>query len=156
MLFIQENIMYGGIKSMKKSRFRSISLLTFALIMSLAMMTGCSSQQLSSDFNEADVKAATENVINLINNQDLAGLKALCNVQMKAALTDDVLKQVYAAIGEGGKFVQFGDMSIGGNTDKSSGEEFAVVVAKAQYEIKTFTFTISFTKQMKLAGLYYK
>jgi len=48
------------------------------------------------------------------------------------------------------------DMSVAGTTDKTSGEEFAVVVARAHYEIKTFTFTISFTKQMKLAGLYYR
>ena len=37
-------------------------------------------------------------------------------------------------------------------TDKNSKEELAVVIARAKYEIKTFTFTITFTKQMKLAG----
>ena len=47
-------------------------------------------------------------------------------------------------------------MSIAGNTDKSSQEEFAVVVLKAKYEIRNFVYTLSFTKQMKLAGLYYK
>ena len=41
-------------------------------------------------------------------------------------------------------------------TDKNIKEELAVVIARAKYEIKTFTFTITFTKQMKLAGLYFK
>jgi len=75
---------------------------------------------------------------------------------MREALTDDVLTLIYEAISEGGQFEKVEDMSVAGTTDSSSGEEFAVVVAKAKYEIKTFTFTISFTKQMKLAGLYYR
>ena len=41
-------------------------------------------------------------------------------------------------------------------TNKDNDEELAVVVAKTKYENKSFTFTISFTKQMKLAGLYIK
>ena len=31
-------------------------------------------------------------------------------------------------------------------TDKNSKEELAVVIARAKYEIKTFTFTITFYK----------
>lgn len=75
---------------------------------------------------------------------------------MKEALTDDVMKQIYDAIGEGGTFVEIKEVSVAGAKDKASEEEFAVVVASAKYEIKTFVFTITFTKQMKLAGLYYK
>jgi len=120
------------------------------------MLSACSSRKLSGDFDEDEVKKAAENVITLINNQDSDGLKEICNVQMKEALTDDVLNKVFESISEGGKFEKIEDMSIAGMTDKASEEEFAVVVAKAKYEIKTFTFTITFTKQMKLAGLYYR
>lgn len=88
--------------------------------MCFSLLIGCGSQKLSSDFKEEDVKKAAENVINLINNKDSEGLKEICNVKMKAALTDDVLKQVYEAIGEGGKFEKVEKMSIGGTTDKSS------------------------------------
>lgn len=75
---------------------------------------------------------------------------------MRDVLTDDVMKQIYEAIGEGGAFEQVSDMSVAGSTNQSSGEEYAVVIVKAKYKIRTFTYTISFTKQMKLAGLYYK
>jgi len=81
---------------------------------------------------------------------------ALFILRKVTALTDDVLEQIYEAMSEGGQFENVEDMSVAGTTDTSSGEEFAVVVARAQYEIKTFTFTISFTRQMKLAGLYYR
>lgn len=141
---------------MKKSIFKSFSVLALATLLCFAFLTGCQSQKLSSDFNEEEVKKTVENVITLINAQDSEGIKQLCNVQMKEALTDDVMKKIYESIGEGGKFEKMGDMSVGGSTNKSTEEEFAVVVAKAKYEIKTFTFTITFTKQMKLAGLYFK
>jgi len=119
-------------------------------------MNGCDSRKLSGDFDEDEVKKAAENVIALINNQDSDGLKEICTVQMKGVLTDDTMKKVFESISEGGNFVKVEGMSVAGITDKASEEEFAVVVAKAKYEIKTFTFTISFTKQMKLAGLYYR
>ena len=142
--------------SFRLSRIKSISLCALILVISAALLAGCGGKQLSSDFNEEEVKKAAENVISLINKQDSEGLREICTVQMSTALTDDVLKQVYAAIGEGGQFVKVEEMSIAGSTDKSNGEEFAVVVAKAKYELKTFTYTITFTKQMKVAGLYYK
>ncbi len=141
---------------MKKSGCKIAGISALAAVMCCALLAGCVGQELSGDFNEEEVKKATEHVITLINDQDSAGLRELCTVRMREALTDDVLKQIYEAIGEGGQFENIEDMSVAGTTDASSGEEFAVVVARAKYEIKTFTFTISFTKQMKLAGLYYR
>ena len=141
---------------MKKSGCKIVGVSALAVVLCFAVLTGCVGQELSGDFNEEEVRKAAEQVIMLINDQDSAGLRELSTVQMRAALTDDVLDQIYEAIGEGGQFETVEDMSVAGTTDKTSGEEFAVVVARAQYEIKTFTFTISFTKQMKLAGLYYR
>ena len=141
---------------MKKSGCKIPGVSALAVVLCFALLTGCVGQELSGDFNEEEVRKAAENVIMLINDQDSEGIRELSTVQMRAALTDDVLDQIYEAIGEGGQFETIEDMSVAGTTDKTSGEEFAVVVARAQYEIKTFTFTISFTKQMKLAGLYYR
>ena len=141
---------------MKKSGCKILGVSALAAVLCFALLAGCVGQELSGDFNEEEVKKAAENVIMLINNQDSEGLRELSTVQMRAALTDDVLEQIYEAMSEGGQFENVEDMSVAGTTDTSSGEEFAVVVARAQYEIKTFTFTISFTRQMKLAGLYYR
>jgi len=139
---------------MKKSSFRSKGDAVLAAAVCLVLLTGCGSTKLSEDFKEDEVKSAAENVITLVNSQDSDGLKAICTVQMRDALTDDVMKQIYEAIGEGGTFEQVSDMSVSGST--ANGEDYAVVVVKAKYEIRSFTYTISFTKQMKLAGLYYK
>ena len=141
---------------MKRPGCKITGISVLAAVLCFALLAGCVGQQLSGDFNEEEVRKAAGNVITLINDQDSEGIRELCTVRMREALTDDVLDQVYEAISEGGQFEKVEAMSVAGTTDASSGEEFAVVVARAKYEIKTFTFTISFTKQMKLAGLYYR
>ena len=50
-------------------------------------------------------------VIELINNRDSQGFE-MCNVQMKEALTEDVLGKVYEAIGEGGEYEEIKDVRI--------------------------------------------
>jgi hypothetical protein len=141
---------------MKRSRFNFFVMVMLFSVICFTLLTGCAGQRLSSDFDEAEVKSAAEKVVALINAQDSKGLLELCTVQTKYALTEDVLAKIYEAIGEGGKFVKVEEISVGGATDKSSEQEYAVVVLKANYEIRNFIYTISFTKQMKLAGLYYK
>ena len=117
-------------------------------------LDGCGGQALSSDFDEAEVKAAAEDVIVLVNENDSEGLRGKSNAAMKNALTDETLDSIYEAIGEGGAFKEVENMSVAGTTEND--EDLAVVAAKANYENKSFTYTITFTKDLKLAGLYYK
>jgi hypothetical protein len=88
--------------------------------------------------------------------QDTEGLRAIFTEQMNTAITDEVFTQIYAAIGEGGAFEEIESMTVIGSTDQSTGEEFATVITRAKYAAKTFTYTISFNKDMQVAGLYYK
>lgn len=141
---------------MKISAYKTKYVIVLTIVICLTFLTGCMSTKLSEDFNADEVKSTAENVIDLVNSQDSEGLKEMCTVQMRDALTDATMKQIFDAIGEGGAFEQVSDITVAGSTDRSSGEEYAVAVVKAKYEHKTFTYTISFTKQMKLAGLYYK
>lgn len=75
---------------------------------------------------------------------------------MKSALTDNVLAAVYKTIGEGGAFQEIKEVNIAGALDKNTKEDYAVAVTRAQYEKETFIYTVSFTRDMKLTGLYYK
>ena len=139
---------------MKNSRLKLAIIL--CLILSFTLLLGCSNPGLSDDFDEEEVKKAAEDVISYINNKDSESILEISTVAVKNALTEEVLQEVYEAIGEGGEFQGLEDISVGGQKDKQSEEEFAVVVAKTNYENKNFIYTITFTKQMKLAGLFYK
>ena len=126
------------------------------LVLNFTLLIGCTSAKLSDDYNESDVKKAAEEVILYLNNKDSKSILEISTVAMKNALTEEVLEQIYEAIDEGGAFVEITDISVGGQTDKESKEDFAVTVTKAKYENKNFIYTITFTKQMKMAGLFYK
>lgn len=128
------------------------------LVLCLALLTACSDGQkkLSDDFDQDQVQEATTKVIDAVNAKDSDALREISDDTMKSALTDDALAAVYKAIGEGGAFQEIKEVNIAGASDKNTKEDYAVAVARAQYEKKAFIYTISFTKDMKLAGLYYK
>jgi len=141
---------------MKKSNLKTKTIILLATILSMLLLTACSAPALSADFNEEEVKQLAQDVVSLLNAQDSDGLRSLFTEQMKTAITDDVFVQIYAAIEEGGKFEAIERISVVGSTDKSTGEEFATAVVTANYENQNFTYTITFNKQMQLAGLYYR
>lgn len=141
----------------KKWKLNKVFAITVVLTLCVAILTACGGQkQLSSDFDSDKVKEAATKVITAVNEQDGDALREISDDTMKTALTDETLAQIYKAIGEGGVFQEIKEMDVASSTDSKTKVEYAVVVAKAQYEKKAFVYTISFTKDMKLAGLFYK
>ncbi|MEA4812858.1 MAG: DUF3887 domain-containing protein [Anaerolineaceae bacterium] len=126
------------------------------LIFSLLVLAACGGAKLSDSFKEDELKSAAEKTISLINGHNSKDLREMGTVQLKDALTDEVMQKVFASIDEGGKFEKIEEMSFAGKKDKETEQEFAIVVAKAKYENRSFIYTLSFTKQLKLAGLFYK
>lgn len=128
----------------------------FTAILMIVFATGCGAPKLSAKFDEEAVKQKAQDVIALLNAQDSEGIRELSVQALKDALTDDTFAQIYAALGEGGAFVEVTGITSYGSTNKKTGEEYAVVLAQAKYEKKSFTYTISFDTDMNLAGIYYK
>lgn len=141
---------------MEKLNLKIIIIILMTTILSMLLLTACSAPALSADFNEEEVKLLAQDVVSLLNAQDSEGLRSVFTEQMNTAITDDVFVQIYAAIEGGGKFETIDNITVVGSSDKSTGEEFATAVVTAKYENQTFTYTITFNKQMQLAGLYYR
>ena len=141
---------------MEKANTKTLTTILLSTILSMLLLTACSAPALSADFNEEEVKLLAQDVVSLLNAQDSEGLRSVFTEQMNTAITDDVFVQIYAAIEGGGKFEAIDNITVVGSSDKSTGEEFATAVVTAKYENQTFTYTITFNKQMQLAGLYYR
>jgi len=137
-------------KMTKLFRFLSIVLLA---VLSLAMLGGCAAK-LPEGFEEAEVQAAAENVIDLLNKRDSEGLTALMTEEMKAVMTEDIQAQIFALLDSSGAFQEILDLKMAGSTQ--SDVTYVAVAAKAKYEKSEITYTISFDQDMKLAGLYLK
>lgn len=128
-------------------------IMVLTLVLGL-LLGACSSTRLSKDFNQAAVEARAKEIIALLHARDTEGLREQCTVVMRDALTDEVMSKVYETLDEGGAFEKIESLKVSGAKDKDSGEEFAVIHIRAKYEIRSFTYTISLTKQDKVAGLY--
>ncbi len=128
-----------------------------ALTLFLALFVGCSGPSLSDKFDEAKVKSAAEDAINLLNNKEFEKFcTELPSDDLKSAITVDVMKNAIAQVmPDAGKFVEFSSESVVGQKDKE-GNECAVAVIVAKYENQKVTYTISYNEQMKLIGFYLK
>ena len=126
-------------------------------IMILAvMLTGCAGKQkLSDKFDEAEVKAAAEEVIEILNEGDIDTLvDQKWNSVMKSMAGKEMMtEQVLPIVEELGAFEE---EAVTGSRDKDTEQEFAVAVVKVKYEKRKAQFTISFDEDMKVGGFYIK
>ncbi len=138
---------------MNKTVLYQVLTIVSLIVLSLGVLSGCGAK-LPEGFDETEVQAAAENVIELLNQRDTEGLRILMTDEMKAVLTEDIQAQLFALLDDSGAFEEIADLKMGGSTQ--NGITYAAVAAKAKYENREITYTISFDQDMKLAGLYLK
>lgn len=140
---------------MKKKRIRTIA----GMLLLTGLFFGCAgSQRLSDHFDEAEVKAAAEEVIQTLNSKEVEALvEEQWNTVMKNAVDADMLKeQIVPIVEELGEFEGFDKEAVTGAKDPDTEQEFAVAVIKVKYEKRKAQFTISFDEDMKVAGFFIK
>ena len=123
------------------------------------LLFGCAgSQRLSDNFDEAEVKAAAEEVIEILNEGDIDTLvDQKWNSVMKSMAGKEMMtEQVLPIVEELGAFEEFDKEAVTGSRDKDTEQEFAVAVVKVKYEKRKAQFTISFDEDMKVGGFYIK
>ncbi len=121
-------------------------------VMILAViLTGCAGKQkLSDKFDEEEVKAAAEEVIEILNEGDIDTLvdQKWNSVMKSMAGREMMTEQVLPIVEDLG--------ALTGSSDKDTEQEFAVAVVKVKYEKRKAQFTISFDEDMKVGGFYVK
>ena len=146
-----------GIMKVRKTRnFAGVVLLAVLLAGGLTACAG--NQKLSDKFDEAEVKAEAEEVIEILNDGDVDTLvDEKWNAVMKSMVGKDVLTdEILPIMEELGPFEEFDKEAVTGSTDKDTEQEFAVAVIRVQYEKRKAQFTISFDEDMKVGGFFIK
>ena len=129
------------------------------IIMAAVMLAGCAgSQKLSDKFDEAEVKEAAREVIEILNDKDVDTLvDEKWNSMMKSMAGKEMMTdQVLPIVEDLGAFEEFDKEAVTGSKDKDTEQEFAVAVVKVKYEKRKAQFTISFDEDMKVGGFYIK
>lgn len=127
-----------------------------ALLLAM-LLAGCSGGGLPEGFVEAEVKAAAEEVVLRMNDEDFEGITGdMVREDLKEALSPEVLANAYSLLlADAGAFKAFGSQQFtGGETDE--GEAFATAVLVADYEHRKVVYTLSYDKHMEIIGFYMK
>lgn len=125
-----------------------------ALVVGLA---GCTGIKLPEGFDEEAVKGQATKVIDYINTGDLEALSQLPMVEgMSGTLTPESMEAILAQyVGNRGAFVKYEAVTAVGTTGED-GTEYAVVVTVAAYENQKVTYTITFNRELEIAGFFLK
>lgn len=140
---------------MKMGKTRYFTGIILLAVLLAGVLTACAgSRKLSDKFDEAEVKAVAEEVIEILNEGDVDTLvDEKWNTVMKSMVGKDVLTgEILPIVEELGAFEAFDKEAVTGNTD----QEYAVAVIKVQYEKRKAQFTISFDEDMKVGGFFIK
>ncbi|CUN95113.1 DUF3887 domain-containing protein [Clostridium disporicum] len=122
-----------------------------SIILCLFMFVSCSAGKLSDAYNEDEVKAAAEEVINELNDKNYDGILEDSSDELKISLPDNKLQETWEGFSKDiGEFNSILNMTL---AEKNG---YAVAITNVKYDNKKVTFTLSFNKEMKLAGIYMK
>lgn len=122
-----------------------------SIMLCLFIFAGCSAGKLSDAYKEDDVKAAAEDVINKLNDKNYEGILEISGEELKKSLPDNKLQEYWEGFSK--DIGEFDSISKETVAEKNG---YAVDIVNVKYNNKNVTFTLSFNKDMRLAGIYIK
>lgn len=108
----------------------------------------------SGEFDEETMIKSAKEVITLLNADDFEGLKDISTEKMQGSIGSGAIESVREEIsGDWGEFISIGEESYMTEV-KQKGKLMAVIQKVVSYENINVIYTISFDKEMKMAGLH--
>jgi len=124
----------------------------------LLLSAGCAfSLSLPEGFDKSEVESRAQEVVGIINGQDYDAVVALLRSDLQGQVTAAQLKEAWEGkLSELGSFLEVTNISLLGQKDQNTKEDYATAVLVCKYENGTATFTLSFDSDLALVGLYMK
>lgn len=127
--------------------------LKLLLIMALGCigLVGCSSSKLSEVFNEEKLKTTSQEIIQMLYNEEYDKIEEQMSQELKDAGATQQIKDAWSTVsGKLGAFDSYEKEAVVGK------ENNATVVTISKFENGKIQFTISYNEDMKLIGFYIK
>lgn len=129
-----------------KKIYRVITIMMFGL-----MLVGCGPKPASSNFNEEELKKASEEIINNFNKKECDEIISRGNEAMSAPGIEEQLEEVWNVVDDKlGEFKSITKVVI----QDINGE--ALVTSFSEFENGKANFEISFNEEMQMTGFYIK
>lgn len=132
---------------------KKFKILTLTALVLLLVACGSKTKKMSDeDFNKYQKEAQA--AISLVNERKTDKFIDLTEKSM--GFKKEILEEAYKNLDENGKFVEFGDAKGIYEEDKNSGTTFSTILQKIKYEKKDVLFRVSFNKDDKIVGIFFK
>ena len=132
---------------------KKFKILTLTAIVLLLVACGSKTKKMSDeDFNKYEKEAQA--AINLVNEKKTDEFIDL--TEKSLGFKKEILEESYKNLEQNGKFVEFGDAKGIYEEDKNSGSTYSTILQKVKYENKDVLFRVSFNKDDKIVGIFFK
>lgn len=121
------------------------------LVLCGVLFIGCGAQKLSSDYNEDDLKAASEEIVNYLLEGKYEDIVDMGSDELKKVLTNDQIEDAYVNLSS-----ELGDYKEIKKIIFQETEGGVAVVIIVKYENGKAQFTLGFNKDMNLTAIYMK
>lgn len=132
---------------------KKFKILTLTAIVLLLVACGSKTKKMSDeDFNKYQKKSQA--AISLVNERKTD--EFIDFTEKSLGFKKEILEEAYKNLDENGKFVEFGDAKGIYEEDKNSGSTYSTILQKVKYEKKDVLFRVSFNKDDKIVGIFFK
>lgn len=132
---------------------KKFKIITLTAIVLLLVACGSKTKKMSDeDFNKYQKEAQA--AISLVNERKTDEFIDL--TEKSLGFKKEILEEAYKNLDENGKFVEFGDAKGIYEEDKNSGSTYSTILQKVKYEKKDVLFRVSFNKDDKIVGIFFK
>ncbi|MBQ1343371.1 MAG: DUF3887 domain-containing protein [Firmicutes bacterium] len=141
---------------MMKKKASRLLLPVLALTACLFLLTAC--QDLAPGFDEDAMYERGCQVIELCNARDYEAVLALFDQELLGTeiTAADLAAELDPVLDEYGAFEGFKTHAVAGSKDKNSGMDLGILAIRCAYENKKVIYTITFTENNELVGLFVK
>ena len=127
------------------------------LIVSILLLTACSSNKIPDGFNENDLNQKAEEIINLLNENNVDEVYTMFRTDVQAMIKlEDLEVIIQDKFNLVGTFKEISQVAITDTKDPNTSEVYAVVIVSSDHEKGRTTYTLSFNKELEIVGFFIK
>ena len=126
-------------------------------VLAVVLLTGCNLMELADGFDKEVITRKAAEEINYLISGDYESCLNMMRDDVKAQITAEVLESSMETMAEStGEFKEIKSTTIIGQKDADTDTDMAIAVVIATFEKRSVTYTITFSTDMEVIGLFMK
>ena len=127
------------------------------IILSLLVLTACSSNKIPEGFTELELNDKAEEIVSLLNENKVKEVYSMFRTDVQAMIKlEDLEVIIQDKYDQVGTFKDVSQIAITDTKDPSTSEIYAVVIIVCEHEDGKSTYTLSFNDELEIVGFFIK